>query len=165
MKRQLLLLAAFLLGSGLSAQNIVIDTRPAHDGALLSMEQVILQRACLPYGYGYWQDDDSFRVLTGEGNFLGSVTDPTLKPWIQDRMLRPQNPVFDMGPAGHGVRVEGKAFLGRKSGEEAPFTIAESTDPNLSFGGSAMRHEFGFSQGYTWSPSGQKVAFYQKDET
>ena len=165
MKRHILLLAAILLGSGLNAQNTVIDTRPAHDGALLSMEQVILRRACLPYGYGYWQDDESFLAVTGEGSFKGSVTDPSLKPWVRDRMLRPQDPVFDMGPAGHGVRVEGRSFVGKKAGEEAQFTIAESTDPNISFGGTAMRNEFGFSQGYTWSPSGEKVAFYRKDET
>ena len=165
MKRQLLFLAAILLGSGLSAQNTVIDTRPAHNGALLTMEQVVLHRGGLPYGYGYWQGAEDFLAVTSDGYFKGSVSDPVLKPYVRDKMLRPEGPAFDMGPAGNGVRLQGNAFLGKKAGGEAEFAIAESQDPNISFGGTAMRNEFGFSQGYTWSPSGEKVAFYRKDET
>ena len=164
MKKYLLLLPAILLGGCLFAQNRVLDTRPAHDGQLLTMEQVILRRAALPYGYGNWGEGDQFQVITSEGYFEGSIADPTLKPWQREQKARPEGPVFDLGPAGNGVRLQGNAFMGQKPGE-AEFAIAESPDPNLSFGGSAMRHEFGFTQGYTWSPSGQKVAFYKKDET
>src|SRR5690606_2609090 len=38
-------------------------------------------------------------------------------------------------------------------------------DPNIVSGQSIARNEFGISEGLFWSPNGQNLAFYQKNET
>ena len=49
--------------------------------------------------------------------------------------------------------------------EKAGIVIAESKDPNISYGQSVSRNEFGINGGIFWSDSGRKLAFYRKDES
>lgn len=48
-------------------------------------------------------------------------------------------------------------------GEET--AVTEFTDPNIVAGQTVSRVEFGIQHGVVWSKSGNKLAFYQKDET
>ena len=42
--------------------------------------------------------------------------------------------------------------------------VARSEERGIVYGESVSRNEFGIREGWTWSPSGQKLAFYRKDE-
>ena len=44
-------------------------------------------------------------------------------------------------------------------------TVTSNTDKNIVSGQAIARSEFGISGGLFWSPNGQHLAFYQKDET
>ncbi len=54
-------------------------------------------------------------------------------------------------------------FVQTKSGETV--SVTASKDPNIVSGQAIARYEFGISKGTFWSPDGQHLAFYQKDET
>ncbi len=43
--------------------------------------------------------------------------------------------------------------------------VTNNDDPNIVSGQAIARSEFGITEGIFWSPNGQKLAFYQKDET
>ena len=58
MKKNLLLLVAILLGSGLGAQNRVIDIRPAHAGKDLSLEEAVFKGVGYSRAPGFQIQDD-----------------------------------------------------------------------------------------------------------
>ncbi len=45
------------------------------------------------------------------------------------------------------------------------FPITREDNPNIIYGQSVSRNEFGIAGGIFWSPDGTKVAYYRKDET
>ena len=62
MRAPVTLLCAFLAGSALFAQPRILDVHPAGDpaGKLLTMEDVILNRAVVPENrYFRWKDDNT----------------------------------------------------------------------------------------------------------
>ena len=54
-------------------------------------------------------------------------------------------------------------YLQDKAGKE--IAITQGDNPNIVSGQAIARQEFGISKGIFWSPKGNYVAFYQKDET
>ena len=54
-------------------------------------------------------------------------------------------------------------YLSTASNSKTAITNFE--DPNIVSGQAIARYEFGISKGTFWSPSGERVAFYQKDES
>jgi len=48
---------------------------------------------------------------------------------------------------------------------KSKITIVENEDENIVTGQAIHRYEFGISKGIFWSPEGNSIAFYQKDET
>lgn len=54
-------------------------------------------------------------------------------------------------------------YLIDASGSE--FMVAEDESPDILFGTSVHRDEFGISKGIFWSPDGRKLAFYRMDQT
>jgi dipeptidyl-peptidase-4 len=51
------------------------------------------------------------------------------------------------------------------TGEGLKLIVTDNEDKNIVSGQSIARNEFGISKGMFWSPSGQHLAFYQKDES
>ncbi len=54
-------------------------------------------------------------------------------------------------------------YLQTKNGQEVAVTNNE--DPNIVSGQAIARQEFGITKGLFWSPNGEALAFYQKDES
>ena len=162
--KKLLSLAVILLASTLSrAQNTVIDVHDSHPGKNLTMEEAIYKRVGYARAQAVWLDEGLFAVTEGTGEYLqGSVEDPLhLTPYKPG--LPGDTDQFERSSAGYGVRLEGDSLLGEKNGKE--FAIGHSENWNTVYGGTMMRNEFGFSQGYEWSPDGRKLAFYKKDQS
>lgn len=145
MEKKILLAASALLACSFAfAQHTVLDTREAHPGKDLTMEEAIYQGV----GYArapYYQVDDA-----GKASLYKPVPPDERDPW-------------DRGPAGYGVRLDGESLIGLKDGKV--LTIGLSDNRNTVYGGTMMRNEFGFTKGYLWSPSGTSVAFYCKDQS
>ena len=164
MKHELSMVAGLLLACTLTvAQNRVIDTREAHPGKDLTMEEAIYKGVGYARAQASWLEDGKFVLTEGAGEYFeGSVEDPLhLTPYNFTRTRKAD--AYDRGAAGYGVRLDGDSLMGEKDGKE--FAIGLSKDRNIVFGGSMMRNEFGFSQGYEWAPDGHKIAFYRKDQS
>ena len=162
MKKSLIsLLGAALIGSALFAQNTVIDSRPAHDGKDLTMEEAIYR------GVGYarsntgWMTKDIYLVQTPDGVFQGGTGQAFQRlRYVPER--REESP-YILGKAGFGIRTEGNSIYGFKDGKEFPLAVSE--DRNIVYGQIVSRNEFGVNAGYYWSPAGNLLAFYRKDES
>jgi dipeptidyl-peptidase-4 len=57
----------------------------------------------------------------------------------------------------HNLRIQTKALK--------TINVTDFNDPNIVSGQAIARYEFGISKGTFWSPDGQILAFYQKDES
>ena len=157
MKRYLLtLIGAALIGSVLFAQNRVIDTREAHPGKDLTMEEAIFR------GVGYarlgasWLDNETCVVMTPDGMFQASArnnfeTEPATQTPRQEEHKELE------------IKTRGYSLYAIKDGKEIP--VAISTDRNTVYGQTVSRNEFGINSGYFLSPDGKQLAFYCKDES
>ena len=123
MKKTSVVLCVVLCCNALFAQRRVIDVRPAHDGALLSMEDVILKRELQPsrVPMSWGGVDRDWTAFSRGGNLY--VTN------------------------------------GRDS-----IAVARSEEKGIVYGKSVSRNEFGINEGWYWSPSRARLAFYRKDE-
>ena len=159
--RNLVILPALLATIGLNAQT-VIDTREAHPGRDLTMEEAIYRGVGYARAAASWTGADEFLVATTPGKVLkGSTKTAELADYTPER--RDRSPWIE-GPAGNAILLDGSSLKGRTAaGEE--FYIGKSDDNNIVYGGSSMRNEFGFEKGWLFSPSGKKLAFYRKDQT
>jgi dipeptidyl-peptidase-4 len=161
MKQALTFLVAALIGCALFAQNSVIDTRPAHDGKDLTMEEAIFQGVGYARAAAAWMNNDFYVVQTPDGVFQGRVGIPFQRtPYVAERRERTR---YNMGKAGFGIRTEGNSIYGFKDGNEFPLAVSE--DRNIVYGQTVSRNEFGINAGYYWSPMGNLLAFYRKDES
>ena len=118
------------------AQNRIIDIREAHPGKDLTMEEAIYR------GVGYARGPRLFLQADG------SVSD---KPAPH--------------PPGRYALYEEKGSLYAKDFEkDLHFVIAPSDGPNLVYGETVSRNEFGIDDGWYMSPDSSAVAFYRKDQ-
>ena len=143
-------LLALLLAPALClAQNRVIDTHPAHDGSMMSMEQAV-GRALYPERILYrWVDDESY-MRVGAHLYQYCSLDGS------ERQSYP-------APSYPLAVVDGHSLL-LDFGTDSVY-VAVSEDPAISYGQSVSRNEFGIDGGTFFSPSRRKLAFYRKDES
>ena len=134
---KLLTVAGALLACTLAwAQNTVLDVKPAHDGKNLTMEEAIYK------GVGYSRIPRMF--LQADGTLADKPQEPAKERYtlFTDR---------------------GSLFV-RDNEREESFVIAPSDGPNLVYGETVSRNEFGIDAGWYMSPDSSKVAFYRKDQ-
>jgi dipeptidyl-peptidase-4 len=137
MKQMFLSASVFLACSLAFAQNRVIDTREAHPGKDLTMEEAIYK------GVGYSRAPRLF--LQADGTVAEKLPAPT-------------------APEHYTLFQERGSLYARDNAREESFVIAPSDGPNLVFGETVSRNEFGINDGWYMSPDSSKVAFYRKDQ-
>ena len=137
MKQMFLSASVFLACSLAFAQNRVIDTREAHPGKDLTMEEAIYK------GVGYSRAPRLFLQADG------TVADKPQAPAASER---------------YTLFQERGSLYARDNAREESFVIAPSDGPNLVFGETVSRNEFGINAGWYMSPDSSKVAFYRKDQ-
>ncbi len=157
MKRTLLAAGALLACFFAYGQNRVIDTRPAHSGKDLTLKDVVLNGVGYARTSANWLDNETFVLMGRDGARKGSVSSEALEPYQMPRGRRPA------AEGTYQIKLEGDSFYGIKDGRT--LEIGVSPDRNIVYGGTMMRNEFGFSQGFLWSPDGTKVAYYKKDQS
>ena len=154
MKRIISILGALCLGLTLSGQPGIVSTRPANpqDGKILTMEETILSSELSPANLhcswngnellvhkdGKWQRYD---IKTGETTEYIPAGGKRLTAFTKGQSL----------------------WLRDKDGNEKP--IAESENPDITYGQFVSRNEFGIDGGIFWAPDSTKLAFYRKDES
>ena len=156
MKRLILTIGLLSLGITINAQPGAIETRKANNpsGKMLTMEETILSRDLTPKNiYCNWISPDEIAMFK-DGNYV--VFD------IITRLEKPYKP--SPAPAREVVFTEGRSLYRRtKAGDT--LTIAQSLDPDITYGQFVSRNEFGIQDGIFWSPDSSMVAFYRKDES
>ena len=169
MKVRRILLTVSLLAVSFTlsrAQTGILKTYPAHGGASLTMEQVILDRSLSPRNnYCRWTSDSTYAVFTGRGwdnRKLDGTAAAAAEPPKGLRMTpsRAENQTV----CGENVAwtSDGSLWL---STEKERIPIALSPGDGIVYGTSVSRNEFGIEGGIYPSPDGGQIAFYRKDET
>ena len=150
MRAPVTLLCAFLAGSALFAQPRILDVHPAGDpaGKLLTMEDVILNRAVIPENrYFRWKDDNTYAFFK-DGK------------WETSEAL-PGQTVTEASP--WKAFSKGNSLFITDGADTTAVALSDRRD--LVFGQSVSRNEFGIDGGVFWSPDRTKLAFYRKDES
>ena len=169
MKVRRILLTVSLLAVSFTlsrAQTGILKTSPAHGGASLTMEQVILDRSLSPRNnYCRWTSDSTYAVFTGRGwdnRKLDGTAAAAAEPAKGLRMTpsRAENQTV----CGENVAwtSDGSLWL---STEKEQIPVALSPGDGIVYGTSVSRNEFGIEGGIYPSPDGGQIAFYRKDET
>ena len=154
MNRKFTVMCAICASLSLQAQNNIIETRPANapDGRILTMEETILSRELAPEDLRCRWDDDSHLIMFKEGKWL--------KYDIETKDTTSYKPKY---PRPYAFTRDKSIYL---MGKDTVVTeIAVSENPDISYGTSVSRNEFGISGGIFMSPDKSKVAFYRKDES
>ena len=157
----LLTCAALTLG----AQDGILDIHPAGDpsGKLLMLEEAVYRGVGYARSYQRWIDGSTVlwmwdgKYYSGDLAAKGRFTESGELDGEKVRSLlsRPQD-------GWQAVSRDGSLYL-VKDGTEVPVAVSEG--PGIVYGESVSRNEMGIGEGWYWSDSGRKLAFYRKDES
>lgn len=176
MKRFSLILGTLCLGLSLSAQSGVIKTRPANDpaGKILTMEETTLSRELSPANlWCSWQNAGTI-LMNKDGRWQAySIADGSCqdyKPATRESIAKAGEKIpsgaanMTFSSKGEGAFTSGKSlYLCDNEGNVKP--VATSDNDQITYGQFVSRNEFGIDGGIFWSPQGNKLAFYRKDES
>jgi dipeptidyl-peptidase-4 len=109
-----------------------------------------------------WLNDKEFLLDNGTQILSYNYVTKTGK-LLQTLPAKGENAKYHKGVNILAYTLENNLFIRMPDGKEVPIT--GNKDPNIVTGHSVSRNEFGISEGIFWSPNGQLLAFYQKDET
>ena len=151
----------------LNAQTGVYTTHPANpEGRLLTTEETELGRHIRPASVSAsWKDSDTFttfkdgkwiqeNLLTGEISDYSATRLPEGFPKDAGNITR-----SDDGTFAYTIGQSLYIF------DNGPVSVAVSENPDITYGQSVSRNEFGIGEGIFWAPDGSKLAFYRKDES
>ena len=149
MRKVLTITVAAFAAFSLNAQSGVFDIRPENpEGRMLTMQEAILSRSVYPGNiYAHWTGKGTFSFYK-DGKWE-EETVPGIEGGGEESAWTPV--------------LKGNGLLIAKDGDT--LEVAQSHNPEVSFGTSVSRNEFGIEGGVFFSPDGKKVAFYRKDES
>ena len=154
MKKTGLLISSLYLCGALSAQPGVIETRHANnqDGKILTMEETILSRELSPENlHCTWLNNEEIMMFKDSRWQVCNITSDT----YSENINKPESEkIFHKGKSLWMTCSDGSEKL-----------IAESENPEITYGQTVSRNEFGIEGGTFWSPDRSKIAFYRKDES
>ena len=156
MKRTILTLTTAFMAALLAAQEVPgsLATRQANDasGKMLTMEETILSRELSPTRLGAsWINNDYLRMIQGG-------------KWVSYRISDGDTSEYKTVEKGLRAYTDGQSLrLRLADGTSVP--VAESENPQITYGQFVSRNEFGIDGGIFIAPDSSKVAFYRKDES
>ena len=165
--RKALIIAALTIPMTLGAQTGVVSRHPANpDGGMLTMEEAVLGRNVRPAGVAAsWKDDGSLVTLK-DGK------------WMEENLSTGKVSEYSASRLPDGFPKEAENITKSATGvfaytigqslyifDKAQVTVAESESPDIIYGQTVSRDEFGIENGIFWSPDGTRLAFYRKDNS
>lgn len=109
-----------------------------------------------------WINDHEFFLNNGSVYIRYDLTSKTGKQ-LHKLDEKAENPLFHSKSNQIAFTVENNIRIQNNDGKT--IIVTENRDKNIVSGQTIARNEFGISQGLFWSPNGQILAFYQKDES
>lgn len=166
MKRTLIIIA-LAAPMAMNAQTGVVARHPANtEGKALTMEDAVMGRNVRPASVAAsWKDRDTFITYkdgkwTQENLSTGEISEYSATQLPEGFPKEAEN--ITKSNAGTFAYTVGKSLF---IFDKAPVSIAESESPDITYGQSVSRNEFGIENGIFWSPDGTKLAFYRKDDS
>ena len=169
--KRLALFLALALPVVAQAQTGVVAVHPENnEGRMLTMEEAVMGMGTRPV---------AVQAMWGEGNTYICMEGREMKAY--DALTGKE---VDYKPAGRGPMGPGP--MGPRRGGGIPnkngvsafsrgqslfinngseICVAKSENSQITYGESVSRNEFGINGGIFWSPEGNKLAFYRKDES
>ena len=158
------------------AQTGVVAVHPENNGGrMMTMEEAVMGMGTRPQTVmASWADENTYVVMEGrsakafnaatgqEVEFngprggMGGFGGPQGGPRPMTRGAVP-------GKNGVAAYPKGQSLYINDNGIE--IAVAESENDQITYGQTVSRNEFGINGGIFWSPSGNKLAFYRKDES
>lgn len=165
--KRILSIIAFATPLVLNAQTGVYTTHPANpEGRLLTTEEAELGRHIRPASVSAsWKDSDTFTTFKDGKWILENLLTGEISDYSATRL--PEGFPKD---AGNITRSDDGTFaytIGQSLYifDNGPVSVAVSENPDITYGQSVSRNEFGIGEGIFWAPDGSKLAFYRKDES
>ena len=168
MMRRFLLTLAMTLPVAAMAQTGVVAVHPENNsGKLLTMEEAVMGIGTRPATVrAFWLDNDTYATMEGrELKAFKASTGEAVEYKPESRgAARGMSVARGSVLSSKGVAAYTKGqSLYINDGNEV--CVAESENNQITYGQSVSRNEFGINGGIFWSPSGEKLAFYRKDES
>ncbi|MBQ6178858.1 MAG: DPP IV N-terminal domain-containing protein [Bacteroidales bacterium] len=168
MMRRFLLTLAMTLPVAAMAQTGVVAVHPENNsGKLLTMEEAVMGIGTRPAAVrAFWLDNDTYAIMEGrELKAFKASTGEAVEYKPESRgaargMTVARGSV--LSSKGVAAYTKGQSLYINDGNEVC---VAESENNQITYGQSVSRNEFGINGGIFWSPSGDKLAFYRKDES
>jgi len=168
MMKKAILIAALLLPLSLGAQTGVIATHPQSDGEkVFTMADVTINRAVYPKrAYSSWIDNDSYAQFQ-DGKWVkvdaatGTIGEYAAKGMHEDFPREAENITPSPVEGVYACTMDQSLYIFDGKLVE----VAASENDQITYGQSVSRQEFGIEGGIFWSPEGNKLAFYRKDDS
>lgn len=109
-----------------------------------------------------WKNANEFYINDGIKFYLFNMTTSTGK-LLHGLDETASNSLFHNASGNVAFTKENNVYL--NTAEGLKLIVTDNSDKNIVSGQPIARSEFGISGGLFWSPNGQHLAFYQKDET
>ena len=109
-----------------------------------------------------WKDSKTFWLNDGI-NYYAFDTETKTGKLVAKLDENAENATFESNNQRVAFTIENNLFAIGADGKQ--IAITKNTDKNIVSGQSIARNEFGISGGIFWSPNGNALAYYQKDET
>lgn len=165
--RKTLIIAALVVPMAMNAQTGVIARHPANpEGRMLTMEEAVLGRNIRPASAAASWKDNGALITLQNGKWIeedlktGKVSDYSASRLPDGFPKEAEN--ITRSEAGTFAYTIGKDLY---IFDNKPVLVAESENPEITYGQTVSRNEFGIENGIFWSPDGSKLAFYRKDES
>lgn len=115
-----------------------------------------------------WKNANEFWVNDGKKYYSYNLA--TKKGTALHNMELAENALFSKSKQHVAYTMDNNVYISRgdislQGSREKHVTVTNNTDKNIVSGQAIARSEFGITVGLFWSNDGNKLAFYQKDET
>ncbi len=109
-----------------------------------------------------WKNENEFWLNDGQRYFLWNLVEKDGKI-IHGLDDKAENSTFNLTTENVAYTVENNIHI--HTTDKKKILVTDNEDKNIVSGQAIARSEFGITNGLFWSPNGQFLAFYQKDET
>ena len=108
-----------------------------------------------------WKNANEFWVDNGAQFYVYNTVDEKGK--LLHDIGDGANPKFHEGSENLAYTVDNNVYI--HTGDGRKLIVTDNSDKNVVSGAAIARSEFGITDGLFWSPGGNKLAYYQKDES
>ncbi|MBQ6254865.1 MAG: DPP IV N-terminal domain-containing protein [Bacteroidales bacterium] len=168
--KKFLIIMALTLPVAARAQTGVVAVHPENnEGRMMTMEEAVMGMGTRPQTImASWADENTYILM--EGRSMKAYNAATGQE-VEFNGAGPQGPQgprrMTRGaiPNKNGVTAytKGQSLYINNNGTE--IAVAVNENDQITYGQAVSRNEFGINGGIFWSPSGDKLAFYRKDES